>query len=316
MKMLFLRADIAIRAVVEKLRWIEPQEEGDGEESHHLVRTVLEEEVEVYRIVFEVTEIPARDEALEDDCSPPIERSSKTLTCDLGEIPRESGEVLEEKEIWCDTASFRAVEEEEKVIEIAESQGEVKRSRSASTAVNINNQTSETTARVHNARAIEEKLEMVTSKDEKSWNLCTNLVNSGSMRKEKEWKRTLACKLFEERHNNGSEGGTEEGMDSLWETYENTDLNKFQNRSKKGAKTEAKRKTKNHYAAFEEEEDDDDGEAAKLCCLQALKFSAGKMNMGMGMMGRPGFVKISKAFKGIGWLHSPARHHAKKPSFI
>ncbi|PPS01714.1 hypothetical protein GOBAR_AA18939 [Gossypium barbadense] len=104
-----------------------------------------------------------------------------------------------------------------------------------------------------------------------------NFGNLGSMRKEKEWKRTLACKLFEERHNavvaaatTENEGG--EGMDLLWETYEN----------------------------------------GKLCCLQALKFSTGKMNLGMGM-GRPNFVKISKAFKGFGWLHHVgSTKHGKK----
>ncbi|MFQ6619561.1 hypothetical protein Gotur_000645 [Gossypium turneri] len=85
-----------------------------------------------------------------------------------------------------------------------------------------------------------------------------NFGNLGSMRKEKEWKRTLACKLFEERHNamaaaatTENEGG--EGMDLLWETYE---------------------------------------------------------RMGMG---RPNFVKISKAFKGFGWLHHVgSTKHGKK----
>ncbi|MBA0604735.1 hypothetical protein Godav_017378 [Gossypium davidsonii] len=85
-----------------------------------------------------------------------------------------------------------------------------------------------------------------------------NFGNLGSMRKEKEWKKTLACKLFEERHNamaaaatTENEGG--EGMDLLWETYE---------------------------------------------------------RMGMG---RPNFVKISKAFKGFGWLHHVgSTKHGKK----
>lgn len=44
-----------------------------------------------------------------------------------------------------------------------------------------------------------------------------NLGSFGSMRKEKEWRRTLACKLFEERHNVDGGGGGE-GMDMLWET--------------------------------------------------------------------------------------------------
>ncbi|GJY62754.1 hypothetical protein Tco_0464214 [Tanacetum coccineum] len=52
----------------------------------------------------------------------------------------------------------------------------------------------------------------------------------GSMRKEKEWKRTLACKLFEERRS--LEGGGE-GMDSLWEAYEDDNMNKISRSSKK-----------------------------------------------------------------------------------
>ncbi|XWS47203.1 hypothetical protein CRYUN_Cryun14cG0132800 [Craigia yunnanensis] len=127
----------------------------------------------------------------------------------------------------------------------------------------------------------------------------SSLGNSGSMRKEKEWKRTLACKLFEERHNvNGGEG-----MDLLWETYE-TDSNKVQlkSSSKKG------KKGGNEYYDRDEDdyEEDSDGQ---LCCLQALKFSAGKMNLGMG---RPKLVKISKALKGIGWLHHVSSRHGKK----
>ncbi|KAJ0112364.1 hypothetical protein Patl1_01555 [Pistacia atlantica] len=120
------------------------------------------------------------------------------------------------------------------------------------------------------------------------------------MRKEKEWRRTLACKLFEERHNvDGSEG-----MDSLWETYE-TDSNKLQtrNKSKKGKKGGSK-----HYGDNDDEEEEDEIDDGQLCCLQALKFSAGKMNLGMG---RPNLVKFSKALKGIGWLHNVTKHGKK-----
>ncbi|XWS76061.1 hypothetical protein CRYUN_Cryun01aG0145100 [Craigia yunnanensis] len=123
--------------------------------------------------------------------------------------------------------------------------------------------------------------------------------NFGSMRKEKEWKRTLACKLFEERHN--VDGG--EGMDLLWETYE-TDSNKVQlkSSSKKG------KKGGNEYYDHDEDDYEEDSNG-QLCCLQALKFSAGKMNLGMG---RPNLVKISKALKGIGWLHHVSSRHGKK----
>lgn len=127
----------------------------------------------------------------------------------------------------------------------------------------------------------------------------SSLGSYGSMRKEKEWRRTLACKLFEERHN--AEGS--EGMDSLWETYEKSESKqsqKTENQKQKQKLSKAKRGKK-----FQEEEDED-GDEGQLCCLQALKFSAGKMNLGMG---RPNLVKMSKAFKGFGWLN---RHGSRK----
>ncbi|XAR58749.1 hypothetical protein NMG60_11014273 [Bertholletia excelsa] len=97
------------------------------------------------------------------------------------------------------------------------------------------------------------------------------LGSYGSMRKEKEWRRTLACKLYEERHNSKS-----------------------------------KKKDEFKYVDEEEEEEDIDG---RLCCLQALKLSTGKMNLGMK---RPNLVKISKAFKGIGWLHNVSKLGKRK----
>lgn len=131
--------------------------------------------------------------------------------------------------------------------------------------------------------------------------LCSNLGSFGSMRVEKEWRRTLACKLFEERHN--ADGI--EGMDMLWETYE-TESNKVLKKSNT-------KKGKNYkgevveYSEDEEEEEDDEMEG-KLCCLQALKFSTGKMNLGMG---RPNLLKFSKALKGLGWLHHVGKHGKK-----
>jgi hypothetical protein len=129
----------------------------------------------------------------------------------------------------------------------------------------------------------------------------SNLGSFGSMRVEKEWRRTLACKLFEERHNN-SDGS--EGMDMLWETYEK-DSNKGMKKSntKKGKKSEVE-----YYSEDEVEEDIDEEIGTKLCCLQALKFSTGKMNLGMG---RPNLVKFSKALKGIGWLHNVGKNGKK-----
>ncbi|KAK4363674.1 hypothetical protein RND71_018915 [Anisodus tanguticus] len=121
-----------------------------------------------------------------------------------------------------------------------------------------------------------------------------NLVNVGigygSMRKEKEWKRTLACKLFEERHNVSHSNS--EGMDMLWETYEmDTKKNK--------AKRDNNIKKMKKKAELKEYDEDEQEMNDQLCCLQALKFSTGKMNLGMG---RPNLVKISKAFRGFGWL--------------
>lgn len=129
--------------------------------------------------------------------------------------------------------------------------------------------------------------------------LCSNLGSFGSMRVEKEWRRTLACKLFEERHNaDGSEG-----MDMLWETYE-TESNKGLKKSstKKGKKSEVENNSEDEELEEEEEME------GKLCCLQALKFSTGKMNLGMG---RPNLLKFSKALKGIGWLHHVGKHGRK-----
>ncbi|KAK7293155.1 hypothetical protein RJT34_16016 [Clitoria ternatea] len=126
-----------------------------------------------------------------------------------------------------------------------------------------------------------------------------NLGSFGSMRVEKEWRRTLACKLFEERHN--ADGNESEGMDMLWETYE-TESNKVLQKSstKKGKKGEVE--------DSEDEEEEEEDLESKLCCLQALKFSAGKMNLGMG---RPNLLKFSKALKGIGWLHHVGKHGRK-----
>ncbi|KAJ4830615.1 hypothetical protein Tsubulata_030438 [Turnera subulata] len=124
----------------------------------------------------------------------------------------------------------------------------------------------------------------------------SNLGSFGSMRREREWRRTLACKLFEERHNaNG-----DEGMDLLWETYE-TDSIKVRAKSKST-------KGKEEYYDHDQEEEEEEEHNGQLCCLQALKFSAGKMNLGMR---KPNLVKITKALKGIGWLHHVSRHGKK-----
>ncbi|RVW91421.1 hypothetical protein CK203_038559 [Vitis vinifera] len=101
-----------------------------------------------------------------------------------------------------------------------------------------------------------------------------NLGSFGSMRKEKEWKRTLACKLFEERNN--ADGG--EGMDLLWETYE-TDSSKVIKAKNDRKKSKKKGEEVGYYSEEEDEEEEEEGMDRQLCCLQALKFSAGKMNL-------------------------------------
>ncbi|TKY66171.1 hypothetical protein E2542_SST09038 [Spatholobus suberectus] len=157
-------------------------------------------------------------------------------------------------------------------------------------------------------KSLSQRLEANIGSPESSWvysgkgvgnspALGSNLGSFGSMRVEKEWRRTLACKLFEERHNaDGSEG-----MDMLWETYE-TESNKVLRKSntKKGKKGEVE--------CSEDEEEEEEDMEGKLCCLQALKFSTGKMNLGMG---RPNLLKFSKALKGIGWLHHVGKHGRK-----
>ncbi|XP_004292357.1 PREDICTED: uncharacterized protein LOC101302725 [Fragaria vesca subsp. vesca] len=140
-----------------------------------------------------------------------------------------------------------------------------------------------------------------------------NLGSFGSMRKEKEWRRTLACKLFEERHHNVDGGG--EGMDMLWETYDETESGKALQGIKSKSKKQGKKINGNKIDHNEvdgddgEEEEDEELDNGQLCCLQALKFSAGKMNLGH--MGRPNLVKITKALKGFGWLHHVTKHSKK-----
>ncbi|KAG9155315.1 hypothetical protein Leryth_022125 [Lithospermum erythrorhizon] len=85
-----------------------------------------------------------------------------------------------------------------------------------------------------------------------------------SARKEREWRSTLACKLFEEKHNSANIEGIEE--------------------------------------------DEDDEVGVNLCCLHAFKLSATKMNMGVG---RRNLAKISKAVKGLGWMHKASKHSKK-----
>lgn len=132
-----------------------------------------------------------------------------------------------------------------------------------------------------------------------------------SMRREKEWKRTLACKLYEERRS--WEGG--EGMDVLWEIHEADSAKAPVNVAKSG-KAKSENKTKSSSQRFsllarkhhkeDEHEGKDDGEVEEeeeeedtkgpVCCLQALRLSTGKMNMGIRSSN---LRKLSKALKGM-----------------
>ncbi|CAA7045834.1 unnamed protein product [Microthlaspi erraticum] len=155
------------------------------------------------------------------------------------------------------------------------------------------------------------KNEVTDQKKEEDENV--SLRSFGSMRKEKEWRRTLACKLFEERHN----ADVGQGMDHLWETYE-TETEKKQTEEEKKKKEKKIKKSmimktksieKKEVVVEEEEEDEDGIDQQQLCCLQALKFSTGKMHMGIA---RPNLLKLSKAFKGIGRFYNNATKHSKK----
>lgn len=138
------------------------------------------------------------------------------------------------------------------------------------------------------------------------------LGSFGSMRKEKEWRRTLACKLFEERHN----ADVGQGMDQLWETYETETEKKQTEEEKKKKEKKTKKsmmmmKTKSiekKEVVVEEEEDEDGIDQQQLCCLQALKFSTGKMHLGIP---KPNLLKLSKAFKGFGRFYNATKHTKK-----
>ncbi|GKB14743.1 hypothetical protein Tco_0848666 [Tanacetum coccineum] len=104
--------------------------------------------------------------------------------------------------------------------------------------------------------------------------------------------------------------GGGEGMESLWEAYEEDTMNKI-SRSSKKKKNVKNNKSKSEFKYFDDgvsedgDEDDQFMGNGQLCCFKALKMSTGKMNLGMG---KPNLVKISKALKGFGWLH---HRHAK-----
>ncbi|CAD6253907.1 unnamed protein product [Miscanthus lutarioriparius] len=129
-----------------------------------------------------------------------------------------------------------------------------------------------------------------------------NLLSEESpSRKDKEWKRTLACKLYEERmqlrlcRDRAVVEGSD-NMDMLWEAYElGSGGNKGRGGKRSGSKVKGSTgKVEDAVQESEEEEEDNEGSVRQLCCLQALKFSTRKMNFGGG---RPSLSKISKVLK-------------------
>ncbi|MBA0880715.1 hypothetical protein Goshw_027107, partial [Gossypium schwendimanii] len=271
------------------------------------------EELEAYKIVFETsTIVDIRENPDEVSGVEPIVGCLQGVELEEASVQRvetlTSGEFTETVRV---NATVKILEEflrqkDDEVVEILSSK--------SVEANNDEGSNPKTTMNADNGEEFEAKA-MVNSPIVKAnyGNNDMNFGNLGSMRKEKEWKKTLACKLFEERHNamaaaatTENEGG--EGMDLLWETYESSDTNKSKLKSfgsKKGKKG-------CNYEEDDDDDDYDDDSDGKLCCLQALKFSTGKINLGMGMR-RPNFVKISKAFKGFGWLHHVgSTKHGKK----
>ncbi|CAN4098581.1 unnamed protein product [Withania somnifera] len=120
------------------------------------------------------------------------------------------------------------------------------------------------------------------------------------LHKTKDWKRTLGCKFYEERHNASDSSG--EGMDLLWEKYEIDSLNNNANRDSK-----KNMKRKGGMTSYSKEEQINE-HIEQLCCLRALKFSAGKMNLGMG---RANLMRISKAVNEFKWLLHVSKNNKK-----
>uniref|UniRef100_A0A9I9DNF8 Transmembrane protein n=1 Tax=Cucumis melo TaxID=3656 RepID=A0A9I9DNF8_CUCME len=110
-------------------------------------------------------------------------------------------------------------------------------------------------------------------------------------------KSVMECKVFED----------EEKMDLLWEKYEDQELvvvieEEVNKKNRCISKKKDLRSLVNQQKEMEElEEEEEEEENGKICCLQALKFSSSKMRFGMGK--KNGLKKISKAFKGLKFLH-------------
>lgn len=285
------------------------------------------EENEVYKIFFQASQV-------EDDVREPPESVDKFLIWGdswAGECLRKNlgeknnnennnnGDARAEKTLAdlflenkddeeCEAVDLLVVEETEvKEIKEVETQARIRDSESNTAECDSRAWSSSRRQRLSNSMKM---FESSGGLREENLGLC--LGGFGSMRQtEKEWKRTLACKLFEDRHGNsdsniGHGQRDEEGMDLLWETYERNESStsipesSYDKKAVKESKTTRKMELQKEEEEEEEEDGDEEEMSKRLCCLEALKMSVGKVNLGMG---RPNFAKISKALRGIGWLH-------------
>ncbi|XP_022157214.1 uncharacterized protein LOC111023976 [Momordica charantia] len=128
-----------------------------------------------------------------------------------------------------------------------------------------------------------------------------------------EWRRRsaqLSFKFFEDHYDNNNK---DDEMDLLWEMYEakESKMGELVDDSKRGDDNSKKKDLRSlvNEKEAEEGEEAEEEEIGKICCLQALKFSTGKMRLGIGK--RSGLTKISKAFKGLKFLHH-LNNHGKK----
>ncbi|XP_031480409.1 uncharacterized protein LOC116250707 [Nymphaea colorata] len=174
----------------------------------------------------------------------------------------------------------------------------------------------------------------------------SSLVGTKSMKKVREWKRTLACKLYEEKQNKWREtlGGklivddgfvglgeefNGEGMDLLWEVYEESGKGKVKALEREVShgrisREDSKRSVASDYSFgrissrrsscggdHEREEEEEDEPETPFCCLSALKFSTRKMSLGMS---KPNLVKFSKTLKGFGLFKNVHKTKSSKKS--
>lgn len=288
----------AYNTLLEKLH---PNLDYEDEESHPI------EEFEVYKVVFEIPTIEVREEN-------PVENNK------IDEYPVENDKIQEYPvEIFVEKVGKETGEKCESLT-MEEQKGGTNPNKVKEEEVKNKLESITTKKRESEANKIPKSGSLKCENDKKltetfsqTIGMQSNMGSFGSMRREKEWRRTLACKLFEERHNGSNNnmnvnGGTsEEGMDLLWETYE-TESNKVKSKEGDGIMKKGRKKENKIEELMMVNDDEDeyyDDENGKFCCLQALKLSAGKMNLSMG-------TKFSKAFKGIGFLQNQVRKHGKK----